>query len=362
MENEKRNELVSIILPVHNAEKSVGKALESLIAQTYKNIEILAIDDGSTDKSPEILEQYAAKDKRVKVMTRTSPDPAGARDAGLDEAAGEYIMFCGDTGWFDPDMVERMADKMDGCGVDLALCLVRPYNLLPRAAALYGINRQEALPSDGRVRGIWDIWNNASFALWDKIFRKSMIEVCDISFSSELEGAAAGRSRDYAEALFLYRYLLASQSFYPIREKLYNHFFREKDPAEKQASRWENLLLCEDLGRFCRWNGRGSRNIHALGEIANLRLHAMKNLFSPKELGAVVRRMNHIIRDIPFVFAMHGSEPILMPVRNLWRGKGLWRLRMKAALAAWSRKRLRNPEPIGKLASRMDRAKDGSRK
>jgi len=356
MENERRNELVSIILPVHNAEKSVGKAFDSLIAQTYKNIEILAIDDGSSDGSLEIMKGYAAKDKRVKVIARSSPEPAAARDAGLDEAAGEYIMFCGDTGWFDSDMVERMADKMDGCGVDLAVCLIRTYDLFPREAALYGINRQEAFPADCRVRGIWDIWNNASSVLWDKIFRKSMIEVCDISFSSELGDAAAGRSRDYAEALFLYRYLLASQNFYPIREKLYNHFFREKDPA----SRWENLLLCEDLGRFCRWNGRGSRNIFALGEIANLRLHAMKNLFSPKELKAVVRRMNHIIGDIPFVFAMHGSEPILMPTRNLWRGKGLWRLRMKAAIAAWSRRQLRNPEPISKLAGRMDEARKRS--
>lgn len=85
--------LVSIIVPVYNAEKYVSKCIESILAQTHKNLELILVDDGSSDKSGEICDSYAATDSRVKVIHNKNGGPSAARNTGLDVAAGDYLTF-----------------------------------------------------------------------------------------------------------------------------------------------------------------------------------------------------------------------------------------------------------------------------
>ena len=85
--------LISVIVPVYNTEKYLGRCLESITANTYKNLEIICIDDGSTDNSLNILSFYKKKDARIKVINQNNLGPAAARNAGLDNATGKYISF-----------------------------------------------------------------------------------------------------------------------------------------------------------------------------------------------------------------------------------------------------------------------------
>lgn len=90
---DRHNELISIIIPVYNSEKYLEAALDSVLQQTYQNIEVIMVDDGSTDTSPAICDSYAEKDARFRVIHQKNAGPSAARNRGVDEAKGEYLTF-----------------------------------------------------------------------------------------------------------------------------------------------------------------------------------------------------------------------------------------------------------------------------
>ena len=92
---------ISIIVPVYNTEKFLEKCLNSLINQTLKDIEIICINDGSTDNSLQILEKFANKDKRIQIINQTNSGPSIARNIGIKKAVGEYIGFVDSDDWVD---------------------------------------------------------------------------------------------------------------------------------------------------------------------------------------------------------------------------------------------------------------------
>ena len=100
--------LITVIVPVYNVEKYLRRCLDSIIGQTYQNLEILCIDDGSIDNSGVICEQYAARDARIKVIHQENQGLSTARNRGLDAAEGEYIAFVDSDDYILEDMFERL--------------------------------------------------------------------------------------------------------------------------------------------------------------------------------------------------------------------------------------------------------------
>lgn len=109
--------LVSIIVPIYNAERTLGKCVDSLVGQTCHDIEILLIDDGSTDNSLQICREFAARDARVRVFTQENAGPAAARNVGLAEAKGDYIAFCDSDDWVISPLIGTLV--VQGGGADL---------------------------------------------------------------------------------------------------------------------------------------------------------------------------------------------------------------------------------------------------
>lgn len=99
-------ETISVIVPVYNAEKYLDRCVESIVAQTYKNLEIILVDDGSTDNSPAICDAWAKKDSRIRVIHKKNGGVSSARNAGLDACTGDYIGFADADDWMEPDMYE----------------------------------------------------------------------------------------------------------------------------------------------------------------------------------------------------------------------------------------------------------------
>ena len=99
--------LVSIIVPVYNVEVYILDCLNSIFAQDYTTIEVIAINDGSTDTSLEILNNYAAKESRLKIITQNNKGLSGARNTGLDYASGEIIVFVDSDDIISPNLVSR---------------------------------------------------------------------------------------------------------------------------------------------------------------------------------------------------------------------------------------------------------------
>ena len=107
MENVK----ISVIVPIYNAERYLVQCMDSIVSQTLREIEIICVNDGSTDDSERILKEYEAKDTRVRVISQKNAGAGAARNAGLKEAQGEYLSFLDADDFFEPDMLEVAYEK-----------------------------------------------------------------------------------------------------------------------------------------------------------------------------------------------------------------------------------------------------------
>lgn len=116
-----KRDLISVIVPVYNTEKYLGKCIDSILNQTYKEIELILVDDGSTDSSLEILREYEKLDERVVVITQENRGVSGARNKGLDVAAGKYIGFVDSDDYVSLDMFEYLVGVLED-GNDFAAC------------------------------------------------------------------------------------------------------------------------------------------------------------------------------------------------------------------------------------------------
>lgn len=113
---------VSVIIPVYNVEAYLRQCLDSVVNQTLREIEIICVDDGSTDKSAAILKEYAAKDGRIKVLTQSNTGAGAARNAGIARATGEWITFCDADDWIEPDAIEKMVAAAQREDADCVCC------------------------------------------------------------------------------------------------------------------------------------------------------------------------------------------------------------------------------------------------
>ena len=118
-----KRHMISIIVPIYNAEKWLKRCVDSLVKQTYKDIEILLINDGSTDGSLEICNSYAKKDKRIVVIDKENTGVSATRNCGIKKAKGEYIQFVDSDDYIDSNMCEALADAIKNA--DMAMCGMR---------------------------------------------------------------------------------------------------------------------------------------------------------------------------------------------------------------------------------------------
>jgi glycosyltransferase involved in cell wall biosynthesis len=114
--------LISVIMPVYNVESYLSKAIESVLKQTYKRLELLLIDDGSTDKSGFICDEYAGKDNRIRVFHKKNEGQAEARNVGLNNASGVWILFLDSDDWIEPEMLEILHDIAEENGSKISAC------------------------------------------------------------------------------------------------------------------------------------------------------------------------------------------------------------------------------------------------
>ncbi len=122
---------ISVIVPVYNVETYLPRCLESLIAQTLEDIEIICVDDESTDGSLEILRSYATHEPRMRVLTQKNKRQGGARNTGLDIACGEYVLYIDSDDWIDPDYCESLYRAAAAIDADVAVGAIRKDRVSP---------------------------------------------------------------------------------------------------------------------------------------------------------------------------------------------------------------------------------------
>lgn len=114
--------LISVILPFYNSKSTLSRSVESVLAQTYKNIELIAVSDGSSDGSTELIKEYAAKDSRVRVIEAPHGGVSSARNMGLGAAKGEFIQFIDADDDMKPEMLSKMLNTLIGANADICSC------------------------------------------------------------------------------------------------------------------------------------------------------------------------------------------------------------------------------------------------
>ena len=114
------NEIVSIILPVYKVEDYLDKCMESIVGQTYRELEIILVDDGSPDRCPALCDAWAARDDRVRVLHKANAGAGEARNSGMEIAAGSYIMFVDPDDYLPPDAVQVLLERLIADGSDMA--------------------------------------------------------------------------------------------------------------------------------------------------------------------------------------------------------------------------------------------------
>ena len=186
MENKESQIKVSVIVPVYNTRTYLPQCLDSLCGQTLKEIEILCIDDGSTDGSAEYLEEAAKRDGRIRVFRENNTGAGAARNIGLLEAKGAYLAFLDSDDFAEPQMLERMYREAWDAAADICVCQARRWHEdLKIYTDLPGAMREELLPDlqvfswEDMPDAIFDAFHNWP---WNKLFRREFIELEDIAF------------------------------------------------------------------------------------------------------------------------------------------------------------------------------------
>ena len=202
--------MISIIVPVYKVEPYLRQCVNSILDQTYRNIEILLIDDGSPDRCGEICEEFARRDVRIRVFHTENKGLSEARNLGLREAKGEYIGFVDSDDWIKPTMYERLIRNLEETGADICVC---GYEREPRsiekefssAATVYRGKESVIALLAGKI-------NNA---VWNKLWRSELFR--DISFP---EG------RNYEDLAIFPRIMRAGRTVAVIPDKEYHYRIR----------------------------------------------------------------------------------------------------------------------------------------
>lgn len=180
---------VSVILPVYNVKKYLHQCMDSILGQTLKEIEIICVDDGSTDGSTEILKEYEKKDSRVRAFYRENRGAGAARNYGMAQAKGKYFSFLDSDDFFEPDMLELAYEKAEEYETDIVLFRADEYLteekhfqetpwtlLMPELPHYEPFNRRHMTENIFKVVVGW---------AWDKLFSREFVEKHHLTFQEQ---------------------------------------------------------------------------------------------------------------------------------------------------------------------------------
>lgn len=158
-------DMISVIMLTYNRETLVARAIESILAQTYRDFEFIIVDNGSTDSSGKIADTYSVRNSRIRVIHRKRGNIGAGRNTGLDAAQGEYLTFIDDDDWAEPDFLEFLLDLLEENQADVAIC----------GAADKGFDEKKVMTAEeALIELMWRKKYNMAFPT--KLFRRELME------------------------------------------------------------------------------------------------------------------------------------------------------------------------------------------
>jgi len=218
-------DLVSVIVPIFNSEKYIRFCLESIINQTHKNMEVMLINDGSTDNSAEICNTYSRSDSRIRVINTKNNGPASARNVGIKESTGDFIFFIDSDDFLETNAINLLIESFKQHRADI---IVGGFNKIKNGNSTYGDN---GFFPESKLLTKKEIIDYAMCYLrkpnrfplfahsWGMLFKSTVIKNNNILFNPDL--------RTFEDVAFNFDYLRYAKDLYFLKTALYNHLLHD---------------------------------------------------------------------------------------------------------------------------------------
>ena len=306
--------MISVIVPVYQCEKYLSRCIDSILNQTFSDLEIVLIDDGSTDQSPRICDEYKKQDNRVKVVHQENKGVAAARNSGLDIAKGNYITFVDSDDYIEPDMYEQMMEKAIQYDCDVIMCdCVKDF---PDKSQIYSHDIRAGYYSHIQLKSEYyphllimeNVEYPATISNWLLLFKKSLNKV------RYVEGV-----RFSEDLLFGAQLLLYAKSFYYLKGKPYYHYVMNESSATHtfQKDKWNDYkVLYSAAEKFflshAKFDFRHQLDLMLLFFVYN----AVEELSSTRRLSRLERKSlsNSILSDIQVKQMFYRLNILSLPI------------------------------------------------
>lgn len=217
--------LVSIIEPVYNVEKYIRRNLECVLSQTYANFELILVDDGSTDSSGKICDEFSKRDERIKVIHQENGGVAAARQAGTNLAQGEFLIHCDPDDWVEPEWIERLLETAEEDQADVVIC---DFYISTDKQDLLCSQRPSALEAQVVLA---DVMKRRLYgALWNKLIRRTCFQKYNVHFIPNINVAE--------DSLVLAQLLQHNEIKVAYVALPLYHYYRRSDSITQDLNTW----------------------------------------------------------------------------------------------------------------------------
>lgn len=281
---------ISIIIPVYNVEKHLSRCIESILKQTFRNIEIILIDDGSSDKCPQICDLYAKRDPRIKVLHKENAGAGIARNSGIELATGKFISFVDSDDYIAPNMFEKLYNEIEHKDVDAVFCNYYEVFDTGQRIKKLDIKNNHIIKNEEINTFYYSIISFFRPVVWRALFKADILLKYDLKFVSEREVLSEDK-------FFLLDYLKFCNSLAFITDCLYyyyintNSLIHRYNPSQfnllikayyklldyNQTEKWEYLVNMQfieysktEIKKLCLSKNKYIKKRHLLKEILNM--------------------------------------------------------------------------------------------
>ena len=300
-------DLISVVVPIYKVEKYICKCVDSILAQTYTNLEIILVDDGSPDNCPQICDEYAEKDRRVKVIHQQNGGLSAARNAGIAAANGEYIGFVDSDDYIHPEMYQRLLDAQIAANSDISICsceyVDEKGNIIPKDSPVV----TEVLSNIDALRKLsgesW--WYYVT--VWNKLYKKNLFN--NIRFPT---------GKIHEDNFVAHELLYKSGHVATIKEKLYYYVQRDNSIMSSQKS-ITNFDVVEALcNRSDFYHSVGLDELQA--DLMNLLSWQISDLCRNAVItGKNRKRANELCRRAWKIYSVRNDETSLKKKLFMWK-------------------------------------------
>ena len=311
--------MVSVIVPIFGVENYLKRCVDSIIAQTYKELEIILVDDGSPDNCPKICDEYAISDSRVKVVHKQNGGLMSARQAGLRVATGEYVTFVDGDDWIETDMYQKIHDSAKQYHPDIVYCefLYDYGDRQEKSKQSYGTEFLDKKMLENKVYPTM-IFKPPYYSFginpccWSKMFKKSLLEKCLYPVPQSVKIGE--------DAAFTYPALIEAQSVSYVGDYLYHYRINPDSMTKKYDANMENYIkipfdILSKLNDNCPYDLSNQLSFYLLFLINGI----IRNEASPsckKTRSDIIKTLKKFTRDSDVTNAAKSVDVSVLPLHT----------------------------------------------